>query len=381
MKVSVTDEAALRSLSPYKLSLYLRRTGWKLRSVGAKGDVWHSEYGQVSVRVPDSTDYIDYPEVVHNIVQLLARLEQRSELAVFEDIDLSRADLVTLSVPSSDGRISLALGRALVHGGITTLSAAAASAVKSSAYHRSKRPPQAASAIRATKLAQTERGSFVVRIAVEHPSPEPGILIDVRPEPFTRKMTDTFGSAVLAVRQAIDATRRHGDYGIFKAAITQGVSGNLCEALCEIIECEQEANSQLEIAVKWTTLFDEPPRRRLRAILVPEDKIVLREAAEMLKTEAPVDDFELVGAVVRLERGEEAASGVIAVAATIDGSTRLVRVELDRQNYDLATVCHRKDQLVSIVGVLRHESKTWKLDQPSNLVVLTRDRGSEGSVL
>ncbi len=83
----------------------------------------------------------------------------------------------------------------------------------------------------------------------------------------------------------------------------------------------------------------------------------------MLRETAPEEDIHLIGSVVRLHREGSIGPGEINILGVIEGDAqeKMVRVwlDLDEENYRLATIAHEQGATVSVRGTLvRHGNRS-----------------------
>jgi hypothetical protein len=95
---------------------------------------------------------------------------------------------------------------------------------------------------------------------------------------------------------------------------------------------------------------------------------ILEDVADA-SADTPREDFELEGAVVRLERAEGAVRGTVTVAGVVDGRLRNVRLELEPEAYAVAAEAHLSGRTVRCEGELAREGRAYVLRQPRRLAV------------
>ena len=99
MKVTVTDVDALRAVSPIALHPYLSAQGWKKVDVyGEKGDVYAIDSAS-EIIAPSSQSFADYERFLSEI---LARVENRDEIAVLRDLSVADVDPIRVPILSAN---------------------------------------------------------------------------------------------------------------------------------------------------------------------------------------------------------------------------------------------------------------------------------------
>ena len=111
--------------------------------------------------------------------------------------------------------------------------------------------------------------------------------------------------------------------------IQRGVSANLCAALAGLVE-KTEATA-VALSVQWAPARLEADAPVSAVEITRPQAGVLRELARVVRERAPVDDVDLVGAVVQLAAEDATLPNVpkeVAIACVEDGRVRKVRVGL-----------------------------------------------------
>jgi hypothetical protein len=363
MNARITDRKVLESLRPFEVSAYLRSTGWTLAGfMGESATVWNR--GDRRVWLPQDISFADYARRLAEILETLAETESRSELEIVRDLATAAADIVRVRVVSalaSDGSVSIEEGVRLFECSKDMLLAAARAAVAPRAYYRSRLPGPAEGYMRKVRLGQTEIGSYVVTlvcpVSPELQPAESELLQNVE-EPFDRRVTRTLAGALNKSAMAARDAGLRQDMEPFTAAVRDGVSSNLCNALAEIGGGMEEGS--IEVGFTWARSRKIPQGTTSRVVIPCDAVPVMREAARVLREISADDDFELVGPVVRLESGNPDFGGEAFVYAEVD-TLRRVRVYLDAHDYQLAVIAHQQGLEVVCHGRLEKEGRYFTL--------------------
>jgi hypothetical protein len=383
MKAIVNDPDALRALGPLDVAAYLRIHGWKqVESMGDKGSVWDltaANGEQYEILLPLRPDLGDFLSRMADTVRVLELAEQRSQLEILRDLTTSATDIIRIrsqQPDTHDGTISIDDGVDLVQRARDMLLAAACATVQPRPYFPTRKPTPAVEYMERVRLGQTERGSYVVTLLSRvPPALEPTrngqAHLDIE-EPFERRVTLTLARSLKEVRKAAQESAVSGGFDAFEAAVADGVSANLCEAVAALAGSSSEARG-VEVDLTWSPRrpleFDEP-----RRIVLAADTIsVIREAGRLFRETSPRDDFELMGIVIRLERTEPSRPGKITLLGFVDEAARKVTLELSGGDYDLALDAHRRHQPVRCQGQLVRAGNVWELKYPQWLELVEPD--------
>lgn len=221
-------------------------------------------------------------------------------------------------------------------------------------------------------MGQTERGSYVLTI---HSPVAPELRTETpADQPFERQVTQTLTRSLVSLRSAAQRALDNGDLQPFRTAVQHGVSANLCDALVGLGQISPR--NGVEVSVTWSKLrpAQELARwsMRIQADLLP----VMQEASRLFKETEPVEEFELLGFVERLERPVGAALGTVSVSALMDGQARRVVIELGESDYQQAVQGHQQSRPVSCTGDLVREGRGLRLRTPHDFQVVRLDEES-----
>ena len=224
-------------------------------------------------------------------------------------------------------------------------------------------------------MGQTERGSFVItvlsRVSPVLMSPEDADALAV-PEPFERQVTEKLVVALTAASSAAVNAIASGDLAQFEAAVSCGVSSNLCDALAGMGTSDGRWQD-VEIRMSWAR--SRPARRTLpgRVAITADMAPVFLEAARVFRSRSPREDFELSGPVIRLNRRPGDSNGEITIAGLVDDATRSVGISLSGDEYELAVRAHRDRLPLQATGALQKQGRRYTLLNPTSIRLLPVD--------
>src|SRR5207248_388396 len=156
---------------------------------------------------------------------------------------------------------------------------------------------------------------------------------------------------------AKEATRVFVETGrieTFEESVAAGVSANLCDALVAIGQ-----DATITVAIAWSRV--RPPAVQPGPVTIDRSEIpTLATASEYLKRLAPEPDFQLIGWVIDLHRKTSEETGDVTIYGRTEAGFRNVRVALGPNDYDVAISAHRDKRVVSCLGTLVRESRTYR---------------------
>ena len=208
MKVFIRDSDALQAVSPDALAAYARTSGWtRAGSYGRHSDVYTAERLPELV-LPRTQRLGDYASVVAQLIEIFARVAERDELSLYNDLVTANRDVVRVRVgESDDGSLSMNAGVDLIEGSRDMLVSVACSLREPQPVYRAGANREASDLLSQMRLAQTEHGSFVVALwtpVVSPPIPElfPEHGETDAEQPAERRLTRRLADALLATRRA-----------------------------------------------------------------------------------------------------------------------------------------------------------------------------------
>ena len=371
MTARIGDRNALLAISPAALAAYAHTEGWaKTDTYGNHSDVYSGE-GLPEIIVPRTKDLGDYHSVVAQLLRIFAGVAEQNEVAVYSDVLTADRDTIRVRVDGRENTVSLADGSKLLVGAQDAILATASSLGNARSVYRPGANREATDFLSQVRLGQTEPGSFVVTLlapVITPPIREPLFpdLGDVDP-PIARQMTRRLCDALDATRQAVEKTTS-GDAQAFSAAISSGVSANLCEALAQMVE----PFPALDVSVTWAkTRPMTIARRQVR--FSNDDTPILHEAARILRSREPKPDVQLLCSVPRLKRDDSDADGTVTLRTSIDGRIQSVTAVLDQPDYHQAIEAHTERDPIIIAGDLDRSGQGWRLLNPRVVAVITKD--------
>jgi hypothetical protein len=298
----------LSALKPLEVVAYLRATGWykKAESHG-QWSLWYrqdAEGNTFELGVPLSPTLRDFAARMSDALRVLEVVEERSQLEIARDLLATSADVIRVRFMDgelADGSVPIEDGSQYFQKARDLMLAAACSAARPRSYFPSRKPAEATDYLRNVRLGQTEQGSFVLTILSRVP---PGLTADgARPveneEPFARRVTQLLSHSLSAVRTAAEEAASTGRVESFVAAVDQGVSANLCDAVAGLGK-SPTGSRNIEFSFSWSRSRPLPPSLSPpSAILLPADAFpVIQEAGLYLKESSPIEEFEANGPVL-----------------------------------------------------------------------------------
>ena len=376
MNIDIRDAKTIGLLLPLEVAAYLKAKGWQAQPVKGSASVWTvvSAGENYEAQIPLDQSVRDYALRMGELLDTLAIAENRSQAAVLTDLLTTYADVIRIRIDDpemKDGTVPIEVNAEIAQKVRDLFLAAACSATELRAFWHRRKPQQAVDQVRKLRVGQSERGSYVVtvisRVSPALHAPQNGQLFDV--EPFERRVTQMLASSLSALDRTAATAALSQQYAVFGKAVSEGVSANLCDAVTGL-SGDEDRDRRLEFTFAWSPARPVEPDVPSRVKFGPDRISVIREASRVMKELEPLDDFELEGAVVKLDRPLEQTDGRVTVMGTIDGKPRNVTLELEGSHYDLAISAHQHQQPFRCVGRLERQGRGFVLRDARDFAVV-----------
>ncbi|SFM04766.1 hypothetical protein [Methylobacterium pseudosasicola] len=372
MKALIQDAVAINSIKPLNVIGYLRSHGWsKFSEVHGKFSVWDNPaFPDNEVVVPLRREASDFIIRLGDILKELSAAEGRSQLEVLRDLINSGFDVIRLGVrsPNTDsGTVRIEDGVRLFEQTREMLLAAACSTVRPRAVFHSRKPQQALEYMNGARLGQTEHGSFILTVlSPVAPQLNPFSETDLFPEePFERQVVKTLAlgvqTTVTAAEQSALATE--DNFRPFQEAVNLGVSANLCEGIVGLFRFGDQASISLSVA--WAQNRPMPEAVPSRTVITSDVIPTITEAARIFRARDALEDYQVTGPVVKLERADGQEAGRVTIYALIEGVMRKVNVTLLPTEYAQATRAHEEYKSVKLIGTVVREGRSYRVNNPT----------------
>ena len=372
MLVQIRDRKALSALPIVNLRSYLQSRGWT--NAGPWGERPATIFGKEltgknwEILVPTRDTVADFAESMAESIAVLAEVEERSQLDVFQDLSASGADVIRLS--SSNGLasepLSLRQSANLLNDAYDLLAAAARAAERPQPTYRGKMSSDVAEYLDQVRPLPGYGGGF--GLTLHSPVPA-GIgqqdLGDDFAPPFPRQTTIKLAQALEFSRNAITEVVTGETPEPFRQAVDFGVSSNLCNSVAELAKQAHGIDIELTWAdVRPSNLSDSHFQ------FSPSSADVLQEVAKSFRFLAPSYDEQLIAQVVRLEREVEEFDGKAIIVSVRDGRPTRMNVEFPQLDYNLVISAFRDHASISLDGDVHPVGRSLELRNPRNLVVV-----------
>jgi hypothetical protein len=363
----------LKDVNPNLLELYLVASGWiRDGELGNLASIWHRperHFNDAEVLLPQSQNLKDFNDRIADAVLAITAFERRSLFEIAKDIAGYSADFISVRVLHSDvteGSIPLNDG-VLLNIRARDLVASSAMSVLSKCKHFSgQRPQEAREFLETLRLGQTEVGSYVVNV-IAPIKPVQSDQQEISMTSMTRMVTANLSLGLDALSKAIDKYAEGDDLRVFDAAVADGASANMCDALLGLSGEQRARGFEITITPSPTEAFKYEPRR----FFFDVEKVgFIAAASTYYKDDYVLPDRTISGVIKRLDRPAADDNGTITVEATIAGHEKFITIELEPLDYLDAVTAHKAKTVVECHGDIHVKARTAKLLNPSRFRVI-----------
>ena len=377
MNIFVRDVEVLAQLKPEYVRGYLKSKGWSVVGQYPDGvaEVWEgtgADGRSCRATVLTDRELGDYIERTYELLEVLARCENRSQFAVFEDIERVPWDAVAVQSEhpaATDGSIPWREGMRLHESVQEMLLSGALSTMQTRPIHASARPKPVTEYASGIRMGQSSRGSYIVNalspLRIPSDPPAQASLFPSEPAPsgFGRRALSMLFGALTATQRAARFAREVKSTDAFVEAVQQGVSANLLES---ITDATGGGEARVRVAVRWSPFEPAPPGPRV--VTFERDEIELIDAAgRHFRAHYPEDDVVLEGFVVRIDRTSERFGDAIALDALVRGRIRRVGLEVVGDDYKHAIEALEQRRRICFRGTLIHKGRGYVLLNPTEV--------------
>ena len=373
MLVQIRDRKALQRLPIVNLRAYLQSRGWT--NEGPWGERPATIYGKGQagknweILVPTKDTVADYAESMAESIAVLAEVEERSQLDIFDAISATGSDVIRLR--STNGKanqpLSLRDSAGLLNDAYNMVVSAARAVEKPQAAFRGSISSEVAGYLDNVR----PQSGYIQGHVLTLYSPVPAgfgqqDMGDDFSVPFSRQATYKLAQALEHASTAISEANSGHTLEPFEKAVQYGVSANLCDAVAELARKGQGISIDLDWAdVRPSITADS------HFPFSANSSDILAEAAKSFRRNQPSYDEQLLSQVIELERMPHEFDGWAVLLSTRDGRLTRIRVKFEQSVYNQIIRAFEEQKSIKLDGDIYPVGARYELRNPRNLVVLS----------
>jgi hypothetical protein len=353
------------NIEPKEVLAYVKQQGWKYvgelpsRMALYKNDSFKSR----QLQVPSISDFDDYSEILEKLAEKLSTLERRTPEQVVADWKGATSDTIRLRMKTvGDDKVSFSRALQTLQATKQALIASACSALTPMPHHIRLQRSEATELFESCKLAQTEKGSFILKITCPIDAVDRVLRSsDNLPVPFARKTLSIFMKSLHEVK-----TLAVNDDA--NAALPTILSSNFCKALRDILVDEIEVNA------KWALTLEQKETDFPNTVTLTPDLVSKIEKLEArLRPALHSQTQTIFGTVEALEGqlGQDSKRfGDVLIRFLLDEEIVYARLTLDSVNYEIADRAHMSGNTIRVVGLLNSGVRNRRIENVTEFKIL-----------
>lgn len=330
-----------------------------------------------TIAIPASEEFDDFYSIVSNVIELLQKKENRPANEIIKDITttfIDRLEIRVISEITEDGKIPLEYAADCVEGlkELILYSVCAEQSARPICYRATE---YAKSLLNKFKLAQTEKGSFILNVDIQvvdennEQTVLDGCEYDV-PTPFEHKVIERIGTAIGQVDAIVQNQCQLSETA--ETAFEDGITANMCDAFLKMrpVSDADKVTTTIRFASSLTNRTGQVKRIEMRA----NHFLVIDELSKIYRDKVAIQDVNLTGIIRSLSKRTESDSDLktIRLYTTFNGSPRTVTISLSDAQYRIACDAHRDELEVSVSGELDMSERYWVMNNVTNFLPLTQ---------
>lgn len=325
-----------------------------------------------TLAIPASENYDDFYPILQNVIEILAEEEQCSEESVVKNINttfVDRLEFRFISESTSDGKLPIDYAASCMEGlkDLILYSACAEQLARPICYKPSN---LAKNYLDKFKLAQTEKGSFILNIDVQviEEGTEQTALEGCYVFPFEHKIIDRIGIAISQVDSVVKKKNQLSK--ISENAYETGITANMCDALLKM--CPKTEESSVSTTIRYASSLVNQTGQTQQINMCINHFSVIEQLSKIYHDKILFKDVTLRGIIYYLEKSTSRYDEFkkIRLYTIFEGKQRKIMVNLSDSHYRMACDAHRDGIEVEISGTLDMSKLNWRMDNVTNFSLI-----------
>lgn len=371
------NKMLVNNLSIADFSRYLENHGWQVAFEQPFRTIWRKFSGTkfLGEIVLPREETLDKLNGITQALLRLADYEQLTPEMLYEKILNQQIDRIAIRVIDEsvkNGTIPLNDGVLLFEKAKHFVQAVAQATNKPKALYSASEGGKTVKAFMdSVRLGQTRVGSYVIELSypVENiPLPQQTESNELgSPFSFSRGVTHHLQKSMRKLKESVNHYKN--DPTIFAHLITEGVSGNLCEAIAGLSGTNQQR--EVEISLKNGEIINPQLEKDFAISFKPSEIEVIKIAGKYYKGEFTLPQGDILGTITGTHSNNLEQGGYITVKTKVHHKNSEVRVDLNAEQYQTALQAHAQSKQVRCIGENLYINKTGRLHTLHQFMVLS----------
>ena len=360
----------VEEITTKKLKDYLKSKGWKIDKFNQNLDT--IKLNGFEIIIPNRESLQDYNRRIQDLIISLSTIEEKKIEEIIDSIVDYGYDLFKMRFvdsKTSDGSISLEYANSAIKQIVDIIKYSACSEILPQSRYKTPYK-EARELVKNCELAQTEIGSFIIKIRV--PLDETYLKDKEKKKEFIEDLGRKTLNRLISGLDDLEKIDLSSDE-VFKQTYDEKLNKNVCDAMSRLLVDKDEGLS-LEISAKWNT--EKELKEKLKSFAkVDSNKYYQKFKKMSVLLEQIPDTKEVIieGKVQDLKRVDEDVKfekRLIHIFST--EQKRTINTLLDEQDYKIACNAHRDKKFVKIKGILKQKSGRWVLEDSKDFEVVEK---------
>ena len=377
MRVQITDKPLLSSISIASLRSYLESREWidDGQWGGGRAILYVKEGAGRSwdILVPTRDTVGDYASGMADALAVLADVEDRSQLDVFQDLMSAGADVIRVRSLNGlrDKPLSLRRRYEMYQDAYRMVESAARAAATNTpqANYRGQARKDVLDYLDVVQPMPDDYNGYALTLR----SPVPkgfGTQEDLGDDfhaPFPRRATAKLAQALTVSLSAVEEAVASDDLEPFRKAVPHGVSSNLCKAVANLAE----NGEGVEIGLSWASVRPTSDSAAASPLFAfsKHSADILGEVARVFLRDEPSMNEKVIAHVIKLERKPEEFDGRADLSCNRENRSTRLKVEFGRESYDTVIKAFQDRAAIELTGDIYRESGKYELRNPRYLSI------------
>lgn len=365
------------NISAKSVDKYLQFTGWERNYNFPNKNLMvysinRNEFTK-KIAIPSNEDFEGFYDTLYGVLSNLSNFEQRPIYNIAKDMlttYLDRLEFRIITDFSNDGKLPIQYASNFIEG-IKDLLLYSICAEFTPSPICFKATNKAKSHLRKFKLAQTEKGSFIVNIdanvvndSFDEQTTFEGVLEESSIEHrIVRRISK-------AIQQVDDLTKDKSTISIMaERAFEDGMTANMCDALLRLKpEYSQLQDIQIESTIRYASVITKQPGYNKKNKMGTLHFLAMEELSKVYKSKIEIQYVELSGVITSMSTKKESDVKIIKLYTRVNGKNRIILVELNETQHRIACDAYKDGLEVMVSGELDMSGYNWKLDHVDNFI-------------
>jgi len=361
----------IKEITVKRLKEYLLYKGWKIDTFNENLDKIFLESEKIEIIIPNRESLLDYPKRIGDLLVSLSTVENKEKEEIAESIINFGYDLLKMRFINSkvgDGAIPLEYANTAIKQIVDVIKYSACSEIFPQSRYKTPYK-EARDLIKNCELAQTEIGSFIIKIRI--PLDDTYLKKQKIKKEFIEDLGRKTINRLIDGLDGVDKINLSSE-SKFKETYDEKLNKNVCDAMSRLLIDKDEGLS-LEISARWNT--EKELKQKLKSFTKIDSNEYyqkLRKMSVLLEHIPDTKEILIEGRIQDLKRQQEEGvkyeKRLIHVFST--DQKKIIYILLGESDYKRACDAHRDKKQIKIKGILIQKKGRWFLENPKSFEII-----------